>query len=168
VNSFYLQESKAMSNLLQQWPHHWFGFFGATIVNTPYLPTVEEVTDQRWNPDDKALIVDYLRTAPTYISAVTHEIYKCPFCAQVIDQDDSRYQSDNEWLWPCGLYHFVEKHYVVLPDRLIAHIRRQSHIPPEKITVGYDHFAWPSKSSGDLQKYRLSGTEKIDNSDSSL
>ena len=52
---------------------------------------------------------------------------------------------DGEWHWPTSLIHYIEKHSVRLPDRMVKHIEENKFQPPTSIThVPYEQLPMPA------------------------
>lgn len=142
------------TRLVEQWPHHWFGFFCVDPRETPYLPSLEEVTDPQWAPADKNRLVSYLQDAPPLLRAITPHKLVCPQCKRSIRNDASEYLTDNEWFWPCALYHFVQDHSVVIPPRFVQRIRSMRYQVPRAVTVPNTFFRPPTVDKESLDPWR--------------
>lgn len=127
-------------DVFKTWPHKWFGFWRASHETAP-LPLMEELVDWKWDPVEKTQLLAYLEHAPV---AVTSDVASasCAICGASIG-NPSCYRSDDLWLWPCDLAHFVGRHGVRLPDRMIQHIASRGYVPPEKLTKPAAKLPWP-------------------------
>jgi hypothetical protein len=58
--------------------------------------------------------------------------------------------TDGEWVWPQGLAHYVQRHWVCLPDEFVETMRVNSwrvprdiaQPPPEEAGLKYDCSSW--------------------------
>lgn len=120
------------SNLFEEWPHQWFGLwrdrrdYGAEPQDIPLL---EDIADPTWNPPDRGELVRYLAQCPVSIASPLPRSV-CPLCGERLDGPSSQ-RSDGTWVWPSSLPHYVERHHVRLPDRMVEYIRSNAHLPPE-------------------------------------
>lgn len=80
------------------------------------LPTPIADSDTLWE-EDRDIVVGYLK------SGVIHQRYKgwsnCRICGAVNGTTD---MTDGVYVWPSGLYHYVEAHKVALRKDFITHI----------------------------------------------
>lgn len=127
----YSEEMDAQQRTLG-WPHQWFGFWSIDPTDSS-APSVHDFVDKSWNPHDKERIITYLTEAPTVLSG-GGELDRCLLCES--DELSDYFQSDDKWLWPEDLAHYVASHGVVLPARFVEHIRAHDYLPP----TGFAHF----------------------------
>lgn len=124
------------------WDKKWFGFWGDEEKVTMHPFSIDDHVDSSWMPSDREKLVHYLRSSPVAIMAQVGDS-KCGLCNELIT--GSCYRSDGEWLWTDDLAHMVEKHFFILPDSFVNHIREKSYMPPESISVSISDLPWPDK-----------------------
>ena len=79
------------------------------------------------DPDSR--VIAYLRSAQVVESyrGLSHCRYDCG----VSDREMGyRELSDGAWIWPEGLVHYVERHYLPLPQEFLESAERHSWQPP--------------------------------------
>ena len=135
-------ESTAMTaqERASAWRCNWFGFWSSGAEDDLHIPMVEDYIDSSWDPPDKARIIKYLTCAPIAVSAAV-DVEDCLLCSEITSI--STFRSDDCWLWPDDLAHYVASHSVVLPDRFVDHIRACRYIPPEKCLSSIEELPWP-------------------------
>lgn len=92
----------------------------------PFLPDPHTMVDPAWNAMERRRVIAYLRSgrhAAAYKGWST-----CRFCKQ---PNGSTELTDNMWLWPEGLAHYLEVHQVKLPEDFLTHVRMHGYqVPP--------------------------------------
>lgn len=125
----------------REWSKKWFGFWGREEQLTKEKFSLENHTDSTWMPDDRAKIIAYLNNTPVAIVAQTADV-ECGLCDEIVY--DSCYRYDGEWLWPDSLAHLVEKHFFILPDLFVNHIRKNKYKCPDFPPVSIGDLPWPT------------------------
>lgn len=81
------------------------------------------------DPTVKYMVLQYLKNAKT------HQYWKgpswCRFRCGIRDFDmGTTDKTDDKYIWPAGLTHYVEEHNVTLPQEFITHImtKRLNHV----------------------------------------
>jgi hypothetical protein len=124
--------------LFENWPHNWFGLWKTSEADSAQVPLFTDVVDPAWNPPDLADILAYLRSCPVALAS-SAGAGACPLCGEMLN-DLGCQRSDGVWVWPASLEHYVSRHQVRLPDRMVEQIRgRQYRVPtfgPASGTVG--------------------------------
>jgi hypothetical protein len=100
--------------------------------------------DESWRVPDLEQLLLYLKSSPIAIAAQEKQV-KCGLCHESISL--SCYRSDGEWLWTDSLAHLVEKHFFVLPDTLVRHIRDKNYKQPTTLSIPIDKLPWPQITS---------------------
>ena len=129
------------SATFSSWTPNWFGYFSVDAKTNNVFPNFDEFVDNCWDPSDKKLIISYLKDAVIVISAGQSPLM-CHLCLENLG-DRSQHRSDNEWVWPAALWHFVEHHGIRLPERFLAHIRNNKYQPPKVIDVKIQDLPFP-------------------------
>lgn len=121
--------NKVRSPLVSSWPHKWFGLFARNQDSEEfrYLPSIQEFTDVHWQPSDLPSIIEYLRMAPLLMCCGQTPVC-CPLCMKTLPGDGSAVLTDGVWTWHYSLHHFVEEHNVVLPTKMVEHIRNSNYM----------------------------------------
>jgi len=123
----------------RDWEHTWFGVWRVEHGETD-LPSVHEFIDPSWLPADKDQMIKYLTRSPVVVATVAG-YSDCLLCSA--RSELGCWQSDGTWLWPADLEHYVGVHGVVLPSRLVEHIRHQGYNPPTELDVPIENLPWP-------------------------
>lgn len=115
-------------SIFESWPHNWFGVWKSAESDMFEVPIFSDVVDTTWHPYDLDRLVEYLRTCPISITSSIRPL-PCPHCDYLLPEPSAQ-RSDGVWVWPSSLSHYVAKHHVRLPDRLMERIRgREYQIP---------------------------------------
>jgi hypothetical protein len=119
-------------SIFTDWPHNWYGFWKDS-PSAPYdVPLFSELVDETWAPPDKDEILKYLIEAPSSLASVFPP-ERCTTCGELLENIGGQ-SSDGIWIWPATLPHFVGKHHVRLPDRMVERIRAKGYRPvPEDV-----------------------------------
>jgi hypothetical protein len=115
-----------MSAIFQNWPHRWFCWGSFTTERSPF-PAFEDLVDETWQPQDKSQLVQYLKMAPVVLCTSAEQ--DCRICGNPLEEVGT-WRWDNMWLWPQTVAHYVEKHFVRLPDKMVDDIRSRNYMPP--------------------------------------
>lgn len=115
-------------NIFVEWPHNWFGLWKMSEADPHQVPLFSDVVDASWNPPDLGDLLDYLKRCPVALACGMRPA-KCPYCEDLLLEPGTQ-RSDGLWVWPSSLAHYVEKHHVRLPDRMVMHIRNLDYNPP--------------------------------------
>lgn len=124
---------------ISAWQNHWFGFWRVEKGDGS-IPSVEEVVDTNWSPDDRGSLIEYLKNSPVAVTTAVG-FCKCLCCSQQLEI--GCFRTDGVWLWPDDLVHYVESHRVRLPDAFVDHMRLHNYIPPAILTRPSDELPWP-------------------------
>lgn len=133
--------------ITESWPHNWYGIWGYPEEPVSAFPTLDCVVAPSWKPPDLERLLYYLSQAPVIVAGGA--IIECLLCSEEVPM--TSYQSDGIWLWRMDLSHYVRCHSVVLPDRLVQHIRQQKYIAPKEMNVPFHELPWPES----FAHYRL-------------
>ncbi len=97
-------------------------------------PDPRDLVDPDWCLDYRARIVRYLRSGNPLVQ--WRGMSNCRFgCGS----NGSRCLTDNEWVWPEGLAHYVEVHLVRLPAEFVESMTRRRWAVPELEAVAETH-----------------------------
>jgi hypothetical protein len=93
------------------------------------LPDPTRLVDANWRVKQRPRIIAYLKSGITY--ANWRGLSYCRFrCGVNIRHLGNRCLTDGEWIWPEGLYHYLEVHQVRLPEEFVASMmERKWRIP---------------------------------------
>lgn len=92
------------------------------------------LVDRRWEEKNRSAIVGYLKgglVTAAYAGFSTCRFLDCPLgmnADRVIVGTTE--QTDGVWIWPEGLAHYVEHHFVRLPDELIEDAKKNGFRVP--------------------------------------
>ena len=115
-----------LDHIRHAWPHNWYGFWRSDAHDLEELPFLSAAVDPLWNPEDRDDLISYLEKCPIVMTSTPP--VRCLLCSSEVPA--LCYQSDGVWLWPKSLAHYAREHSVVLPERLIQHVRDWSYLPP--------------------------------------
>ena len=114
--------------LFENWPHNWFGLWKASDADPAQVPLFTDVIDPAWDPPDLKDILAYLRNCPVALASGAGA-GACPLCGESLN-DLGCQRSDGVWVWPASLEHYVGRHHVRLPDRMVEQIRARCRRAP--------------------------------------
>ena len=99
------------------------------------LPSPDIFVGVYTNSELKSKIINYLNKGNTYVS--WRGLSNCRFsCGTDSSKMGFRCFTDNIWVWPEGLSHYIDKHNVILPNEFIEHMAENSWTIPN-INVEY-------------------------------
>jgi len=98
------------------------------------MPCPRNLVDPLWRGEDRQKIVDYLRAGHHAYSWLGYS--SCRFRCGIPDESlgDSEL-TDGIWAWPEGLTHYVEHHFIRLPEAFVEHVVKNDYIVPSSVTV---------------------------------
>jgi hypothetical protein len=128
--------------LFSKWPHKWFGIFSNSEELIEGIPNIESFIDSNWHPEDKSLIVNYLRTSPNVVASSAMPT-SCMLCEERLG-DPGSFFSDGYWLWPERLVHYIEKHNLRIPDEMVKYIQEKKYLPPSELDIDLNDLPWPN------------------------
>ena len=85
--------------------------------NEPQLPKVQELIDYSWSRDHRSAVASYLKNGT--ISNQYKGWSNCRICGV---QNGTSELTDGAYVWPEGLAHYIEAHYVKPSEEFIAHV----------------------------------------------
>jgi hypothetical protein len=114
---------------------------------------------RRWSPRDRALVLRYLRGGRTLVRYGAAARCRFADCAQEVGR---RELTDGVFVWPEGLAHYVAKHGVRLPARLVTHVRARGGTVPRFVLPAlrpgiYDARPWRRWARGQRASVDLRG-----------
>ena len=90
-----------------------------------HLPDPTTVVDPEWEKENRDKIIAYLKSGEE--SAAYMGFPRCRFkCGKPDFEMGTMDLTDGKYVWPEGLYHYVEAHNVKLPDDFIAHMKAKN------------------------------------------
>ena len=138
------------------------GFWRSGCRGDEELPHPWELVRRKWiSAEKKARLVAYLKAGATY------EAYRgMSYCRFVCGIDHSKMGhrdfTDGVWIWPEGLYHYVEQHDIMLPDDFVAHCEARIWIVPLdamqgiRVAENRDYRYWIEWAQNEMQNARES------------
>ena len=94
----------------------------------PYTIDPHDLVDPSWEKSNRGKIIEYLKNGH-----VVDNYFGYSWCRFKCGIDDSSMGdadlTDGEWIWPEGLFHYIEKHNVKLPDEFIARMKERGWNP---------------------------------------
>jgi hypothetical protein len=115
-------------SIFETWPHQWFGWFRDSVDDWGQVPLFSEVVDETWNPSDLNELADYLKNCPIGLVTSARAV-NCGMCGEDLG-NPSVQRTDQVWIWPESLEHFVRKHHARLPDAMVNHMRARDYQVP--------------------------------------
>jgi hypothetical protein len=115
-------------SIFETWQPNWFGPWKLKDDATN-VPLLSQIIDENWKPPDLVAIISYLENAPGGGCTTLYPNSICVLCGEELGSPDIQ-RSDNSWVWTDNLAHYVAKHHVRLPDRMVAHIRAKIYHHP--------------------------------------
>ena len=95
-------------------------------MTQPDLPDPVDLVDTDWNVEERQVVVDYLEAGmetPWIMVGSTD----CQFCEVSLT---NRQLTDQVYVWPTGLAHYLRDHGVGLPPEFVANVRAYYDQPP--------------------------------------
>lgn len=115
-------------SIFETWPHLYF-IWKESFEEVADCPTLADVVDVNWTPEDLLQIIAYLEKCPVSLVSPFGNADVCSQCGKQVSAFQSQH-SDGTWVWFARLPHYVREHHVRLPDRLVEHIRRNNYTVP--------------------------------------
>ena len=103
----------------------------------------KHIVDAEWRPDERASLVQYLRSATPACAYLGYSY--CRFDCGIADHELGDCDlTDGIWCWPSGLAHYVEQHAIRLPNEFVSHAESLGWQPPaiDDPPVNYDLAFW--------------------------
>ena len=92
-----------------------------------HLPDPTTLVDPDCEKDNRDKIIAYLKSGKE--CAAYKGFSWCRFKCGISDtQMGTTDLTDGKWAWPEGLYHYVERHDVKLPDEFIEHMKSKNWV----------------------------------------
>lgn len=90
------------------------------------LPDPRYLVDTAWNSDRKRLVSSYLKSGRIWAHEFGYSYcrFQCGIEDYALGSNDL---TDGTWLWPEGLWHYVEAHSVGLPVQFLDHLRDRGY-----------------------------------------
>jgi len=103
------------------------------------LPDPTTFPRRDWNADERAGILRYLRSGHMLGSYLGYSWcrFRCGIPSEKMGSSDV---TDNVWIWPEGLPHYIEQHDVDLPEAFIEHARQNDWQVKPGLVVSYRGF----------------------------
>jgi hypothetical protein len=95
----------------------------------PDLPDPHFLVDPNWNVQERAQIVAYLKNGLKFISYMGYAF--CRFEDGPTGREMGAWDlSDGKWVWPEGLWIYVDRYNVKLPEEFVSDMRASSYRLP--------------------------------------
>ena len=94
------------------------------------LPDPRWLVRRGWRRRERSKVLAYLRAGRIYAVYAGYSYCRFWLCWTRPPQMGSCDLTDGEWVWPQGLAHYVERHWVCLPDEFIEAMRSNDWRPP--------------------------------------
>lgn len=91
---------------------------------TTKWPDPRDFVDPAWDPNERQMVIDYLRTRGTVLYSWNGSS-TCRFCGLKPCGERLCYE-DGVFGWPAGLYHYLEEHDLRVPQVFVDHVRSRS------------------------------------------
>jgi hypothetical protein len=128
--------------LFPEWPNKWFGIFFSPEKSIEGIPDIDSFIDKTWHPEDKSLIINYLKISPNVVASSAMPTM-CMLCGEMLG-DPGSFFSDGYWLWPERLVHYIEKHNLRIPDEMVKYIQESKYLPPSELDIDLNDLPWPN------------------------
>jgi hypothetical protein len=112
-------------------------------IHYPQYPDPGHFVDEQWNAEEKERVIAYLKSGhemPYAYAGVSWCRFRCGY-----HQLGSLELTDGKYLWPEGLYHYIEAHNVKLPQAIIDHILNNTEIKPAGDNYTIDWSWWKAQ-----------------------
>jgi hypothetical protein len=114
----------------------WRPYWPESVWVPSELPDVTWLVRRGWRLRERGRILAYLRSGHTFLACAgfsTCRFWLCPVWRSRLGHRDL---TDGQWVWPEGLAHYVQRHWVCLPDEFMETMRSNGwRVPP------WDHWA---------------------------
>jgi len=94
------------------------------------LPDPRWLVRRGWRRRERSKVLAYLRAGRIYAVYAGYSYCRFWLCWTRPPQMGSCDLTDGEWVWPQGLAHYVERHWVCLPDEFIEAMQSNDWRPP--------------------------------------
>lgn len=117
-------------------------------TTTIQFPDPRKLVDVSWCPDSRDQIINYLKNAIVYCTEMDYAYNRF---TNLRDEDmGCRELTDGIWMWPEGLYVYVEKYKIKLPEEFVSHMKANDFVVPSNIddslqdvyAVNFDFSFW--------------------------
>jgi len=129
-------------NILDQWPHRWFGIWREYGPAYHECPSARDFVDPEATATyDKARLREYLSKAEVVASTSRHS-FPCPFSGQRLTGSIS-FRTDGRWLWLDDLPDYVDNFDIALPSAFLKNIEQNDYTPPPVDPSVMKTLEWP-------------------------
>lgn len=98
----------------------------------PQLYHPKYLIDCEWEKPNRAKIVEYLRNGIRIHEELGYSHCRFKNCLPNEEMGNAEL-TDGVWIWPEGLAHYVELHYIRLPDEFGKYVKSNNYIIPNKL-----------------------------------
>ena len=89
------------------------------MKNNFQLPRPQDFVDESWDADERALIVQRLKSGTTFVYWMGYSY--CRLCDES-GMGTECFTADGSWIWPEGFAHYIEKHGVRPPQKFVDYL----------------------------------------------
>ena len=133
----------------------WIGYWRNESLKD--FPHPKDLVNPGWlDEEELVLLVEYLKSGKTFIQ--WKGLSYCRFqCGISVSKMGSKCKTDGDWVWPEGLFHYVQEHDVMLPEEFVSHCRERSWQLKERLTetwLGWEPEPFPEPGKNDRPEKR--------------
>lgn len=131
-------------------------------LDDDYLIHPARLIDWRWHEEDRAQIITYLRNGIVFSSSVGWAVCRFPDGPSGPEMG-CRDLTDGVWVWPEGLWLYVSRYAVRLPEEFVDHMRERGFDAfPEEDRWGVA--GWEARERDERLRRAPSWTALVDSS----
>ena len=114
---------------LDKWDHRWFGLWKELGDQYASCPSIYSFVDPQLNAEYEVdRLCRYLETARV-IATTSRRNFPCVITGERFGGSLSS-RTDGIWLWYDDLSHYIREHGLVIPNKMLKHIEKNSYNPP--------------------------------------
>ena len=114
---------------------YWRSNDGSEVSHKSELPDPRWLVRRGWRSRERRQILAYLRSGREYKRYAGYSYCRFWMCWTSLRVMGDRDLTDNVWVWPEGLAHYVQRHWVCLPDEFIATMQANGWQVPQDVVV---------------------------------
>lgn len=106
-------------------------------LDDDYLIHPARLINRTWQEKDRGKIVDYLRNGLVFMSSLGWATCRFPD-GPSNEEMGCRDLTDGAWVWPEGLWIYVQRYGVRLPDEFVQHMRQSGFQTSKQSSAGQE------------------------------